>query len=146
VPGAGVEILGQGRLDRCDSAAGGDGAEAKKGERGQALKGAQGALEPLDGTPVVEGHGCRLYDYLIASESTAWKIDTFRRAIGETVHEEVEVEIVARELIGKKARARLKTEEYNDKLNNKVDAWLEPAKPASKPAAPAQEENDNEPF
>lgn len=94
----------------------------------------------------VEGHGCRLYDYLIASESTAWKIDTFRRAIGETVHEEVEVEIVARDLVGKKARARLKTEEYNGKLNNKVDAWLEPAKPASKPAAPAQEENDNEPF
>lgn len=95
----------------------------------------------------VEGHGCRLFDYLIASESTAWKIDSFRRALGENVEEEIEVEISARDLIGKTARARLKTEEYNGKLNNKVDAWLESAGATSKPTAPAAEEkDDNEPF
>ena len=33
----------------------------------------------------VEGHGCRLFDYLVASESSAWKLDTFRKAIGDAV-------------------------------------------------------------
>lgn len=94
----------------------------------------------------VEGHGCRLYDYLIASESTAWKIDSFLRAIGETVIEETEVEISARDLVGQSARARLKTEEYNGKLNNKVDTWLDPAKSSPQPADTAKEDDDNEPF
>lgn len=94
----------------------------------------------------VEGRGCRLYDYLIASESTAWKIDTFRRSLGDAVEEEEEVEIVAQDLIGKTARARLKTEDYNGKTNNKVDAWLEPEVNASNTAAKAEEEDDNEPF
>lgn len=95
----------------------------------------------------VEGHGCRLYDYLIASAATVWKIDAFRRAIGETIHEEVEVEIVPRDLIGRTGRARLKTEEYSGKLSNKVDAWLEPAKALTpKPVASAAQEVDNDPF
>ena len=33
----------------------------------------------------VEEHGVRLYDYLVATESSFWKIDTFRKAIGEAV-------------------------------------------------------------
>jgi hypothetical protein len=96
----------------------------------------------------VDGHGCRLFDYLIASESTAWKIDAFRRSIGDNVVEGEEVELSASTLIGRRGRARLKTEEFNGKTNNKVDLWLEPstkAEPAK--AAPAQpEEDDNEPF
>jgi len=94
----------------------------------------------------VEGRGCRLFDYLIASASTAWKIDAFRRSMGEKVVEGEEVELTARDLIGRTARARLKTEDYNGKINNKVELWLDATRP-SKPAAPAkQEENDNEPF
>ena len=36
----------------------------------------------------VEGHGVHLYDYLVATESSYWKIDTFRKAIGEEVVDE----------------------------------------------------------
>lgn len=96
----------------------------------------------------VDGHSCRLFDYLIAAESSAWKIDSFRRSIGDKVVEGEEVELSASTLIGRRGRARLKTEEFNGKTNNKVDLWLEPstkAEPAK--AAPAQpEEDDNEPF
>ena len=94
----------------------------------------------------VEGHGCRLFDYLIASEFTAWKVDAFRRSIGDDVEEEVEVEIVAQDLVGKTARARLKTEEYNGKLNNKVDTWLQPSASATQPSQTTLEEDNNEPF
>lgn len=98
----------------------------------------------------VEGHGCRLFDYLIASESTAWKVDAFRRALGETVVPGVPVEIHPQELISKTARARLKTEEYNGKTSNKIDAWLEPvggvAGTTSSQAAMAEEDSVDEPF
>jgi hypothetical protein len=97
----------------------------------------------------VEGHGCRLFEYLIAGEATAWKIDAFRRALGETVEAQTESEITPQALIGKVVRARLRTEEFNGKTSNKVDAWLEPASSAAtaNPAASAQqEENEDVPF
>jgi hypothetical protein len=97
----------------------------------------------------VEGHGCRLFEYLIAGEATAWKIDAFRRALGERVLAETESDIVPQKLIGRTVRARLRTEEFNNKTQNKVDGWLEPA--ASKTAtvnqaASAQEEDEDVPF
>jgi hypothetical protein len=97
----------------------------------------------------VEGHGCRLFEYLIAGEATAWKIDAFRRALGETVEAQTESEITPQALIGKVVRARLRTEEFNGKTSNKVDAWLEPANATTtaNPAASAQpEENEDVPF
>lgn len=96
----------------------------------------------------VSGHGCRLFDYLIASESTAWKIDAFRRALGETVIPGTPAEIHPRQLIGRTLRARLRIEEYNGKYSNKVDAWLEPfeSTTGSAQAQPTAEEDDDVPF
>jgi hypothetical protein len=96
----------------------------------------------------VDGHSCRLFDYLIAAESSAWKIDAFRRSIGDNVVECEEVELSASALVGRRGRARLKTEEYNGKINNKVDLWLEPAAKAepAKTTNPQTEGDDNEPF
>ncbi len=115
----------------------------------------------------VEGHGVRLFDYLVATESSFWKIDTFLKAIGETVVEGEEVELVASSLEGRQGYAHLVIEEYQGKQNNKVDAWITKpipkvsAKPAStaKSYTPtpaksnestsittAQLANDNEPF
>lgn len=92
----------------------------------------------------VDGHGCRVFDYLIASESTAWKIDAFRRSIGDEVIEEEEVEISASTLVGRRGRARLKVEEFNGKINNKVDLWLEPSAPAETPKATSQKTKEDE--
>ena len=98
----------------------------------------------------VEEHGVRLYDYLVATESSFWKIDTFRKAIGEAVVEGEEVELSARDLEGRQGYARLMVEEYQGKKNNKVEMWLTdraPKAPLKKnPPATVQPEDSNEPF
>ncbi|MBN2069591.1 MAG: DUF669 domain-containing protein [Opitutales bacterium] len=85
----------------------------------------------------VIGHGCRLFDYLIASDSFAWKVDAFRRSIGDNPKEGQKVELMPNLLVGRKARAKLITEAYGGKTRNKVDQWLEPTN---------TQENDNVPF
>ena len=98
----------------------------------------------------VEEHGVRLYDYLVATESSFWKIDTFRKAIGEAVVEGEEVELSASDLEGRQGYVRLKVEEYQGKKNNKVELWLTDralkAPLKRNPPATAQPEDDNEPF
>lgn len=98
----------------------------------------------------VPGHNCRLFDYLIGTEATAWKVDAFRRALGETVIAEQPAEIIPQRLIGRTLRARLRIEEYNGKFSNKVDAWLEPLAEATSTGAdqaqPAAQEDDDVPF
>ena len=99
----------------------------------------------------VEGHGATLYEYLVANGSSAWKIDSFRRALGERVVEGEEVEIDTRNLVGRQARAKLRVETYQGKDSNKVDYWLSPqlgAAPSGRPIAPAsaKKEDGDEPF
>lgn len=72
----------------------------------------------------VEEHGVRFFDYLVATESSFWKIDTFRKAIGEKVVEGEEVELFADDLLGRQAYATLRVEEFDGRKNNKIDAWL----------------------
>lgn len=110
--------------------------------------------ESPDGT-----QSTKVFDYLVASASSAWKIDAFRRALGHEVVQGEPVELAAEDLVGRTLRARLKVEEFNGRANNKVEAWLAPltapaplAAPASPAAAPttstnpAQEDASNEPF
>lgn len=98
----------------------------------------------------VEGHGATLYEYLVSNGSSAWKIDSFRRALGERVVEGEEVEIDTRNLVGRQARAKLRVETYQGKDSNKVDYWLSPqlgAAPAVRPVpASAKKEDGDEPF
>jgi hypothetical protein len=102
--------------------------------------------EGPDGTTV------KVFDYLVASPSSAWKIDAFRRSLGEDVVLGEAVELSASDLVGRTLRARLKVEEFNGQQNNKVDAWLAPkdgtaAPRATAPAAAAKPEDDgHEPF
>lgn len=89
----------------------------------------------------VEPDGPVFYDHLVFTESSFWKIDVFRAAIGETVIANEEIEIVADDLIGRQGRARLVVEEYNGRKRNKVAAWLVPA-----PANKGKGVSENEPF
>jgi len=73
-----------------------------------------------------DGSTAKLFDYLVASPSSAWKIDAFRRALGHEVVQGEPVELAAEDLIGRTLRARLKVEEFNGRSNNKVEAWLAP--------------------
>jgi hypothetical protein len=103
------------------------------------------------------GSMVKVFDYLVASPSSAWKIDAFRRALGHEVVQVGPVELHADDLVGRTLRARLKVEEFNGRRNNKVEAWLAPlagsgnstapAPRASAPTAnPTQEDDANEPF
>lgn len=97
----------------------------------------------------VEEHGVHLFDYLVASESSFWKIDTFRKAIGEDVIEGEEVELTASQLEGRQGYARLRVEEYQSKKNNKVEMWITDRNPPVAPVtqSPSTGKNDsNEPF
>ena len=106
-----------------------------------------------------DGATAKVFDYLVASASSAWKIDAFRRALGHEVVQGEPVELSAEDLIGRTLRARLKVEEFNGRANNKVEAWLAPlagsgnapapAPRASAPTAPTtvkKEDDANEPF
>ncbi len=104
-----------------------------------------------------DGSTTKVFDYLVASPSSAWKIDAFRRALGHEVIQGEPVELHADDLVGRTLRARLKVEEFNGRQNNKVEAWLAPlagsgnatapAPRASAPTAnPTQEDDANEPF
>jgi hypothetical protein len=107
------------------------------------------------------GSTVKVFDYLVASPSSAWKIDAFRRALGHEVVQGEPVELHADDLVGRTLRARLKVEEFNGRQNNKVEAWLAPlagsgsatapapraSTPTAAPAAnPTQEDDANEPF
>ena len=103
-----------------------------------------------------DGATAKVFDYLVASASSAWKIDAFRRALGHEVVLGEPVELAAEDLIGRTLRARLKVEEFNGRANNKVEAWLAPlatsgnapAPRASAPTTPTTKKEDeaNEPF
>jgi hypothetical protein len=108
--------------------------------------------ESADGT-----QSAKLFDYLVATPGSAWKIDAFRRALGYEVVQGEPVELHAEDLVGRALRARLKVEEFNGRQNNKVDAWLPPlatsgnapaprASVPTAPSTPTQEDAANEPF
>ena len=118
--------------------------------------------ESADGT-----QSAKVFDYLVASPSSAWKVDAFRRALGHEVVQGAPVDLSAEDLIGRTLRARLKVEEFNGRANNKVEAWLTPlagsghvstttpatgcvklntAAPTAPAAADKKEDAANEPF
>jgi hypothetical protein len=71
--------------------------------------------------------GCVFYDFLVFTGNAFWKIDSFRAALGEPITPGEDVEVLADDLIGRRARARLTVEEFNGRKRNKVAAWLAPA-------------------
>lgn len=81
-----------------------------------------------------DGATAKVFDYLVASPSSAWKIDAFRRALGHEVIQGEPGELSAEDLLGRTLRARLKVEEFNGRTNNKVEAWLAPTTPRTAPA------------
>lgn len=76
-----------------------------------------------------DGTTAKVFDYLVATPSSAWKVDAFRRALGVEVVEGEAVELAAEDLVGLTLRARLRVEEFNGRQNNKIEAWLPPAAP-----------------
>lgn len=103
------------------------------------------------GPDVPEGTGAIFHDYLVFQENMAWKIDDFRRALGQTVSEETDdgedVEIEASDLEGESFEAHLIVEVFNSKNQNKVGGYIEPdADAEEKPKKSKGVGEDGEPF
>lgn len=67
-----------------------------------------------------ETEGPALFDYLVFTESSFWKVDAYCASVGR---DEIKDGETAR-LVGDVGRARLIVEAYNGKKNNKVDTYL----------------------
>jgi hypothetical protein len=66
-----------------------------------------------------------VFDYLVFDEKSYWKIDQFRRAIGEVVLPGEVVEIKPSDLEGKTGRCTLITEIWQGKARNKIGSYIE---------------------
>lgn len=73
-----------------------------------------------------DGYPIKFFDYLVASPSSAWRIDAFRRALRQNVVKGERVELVGDDFLGLTLRARLKVVEFHSQLHNRVEAWLAP--------------------
>ena len=76
----------------------------------------------------VDNHGNRIFAYLVLTENAFWKIDQFRRSIGEEPKEGEEVEIDVSTWEGKSANAQIVVEKWSsdgkEGSSNKVGKWL----------------------
>lgn len=97
-----------------------------------------------EGVEIADGEGAIVYDYLVFSEETAWKIDDFRRALGETIVVDEEVEIRPEDIEGKSFEAHLIIETYKGKKKNKIGDYIDPN--AEEVQASSVVDSDDEPF
>ncbi len=68
--------------------------------------------------------GCRLFDYLVFSPSSFWKIDAFRASCGEDVTPGESVDLDADDLIDRECEATISVETYDGKKSNKVTSYI----------------------
>lgn len=76
-------------------------------------------IQNKDGT-----EGAALFDYLVFSESSLWRVQSFLKACDMDVEEGKDVNIEAAELIGWECEATLSIDIYEGKKSNKVVAYL----------------------
>ena len=68
--------------------------------------------------------GPSLFDYLVFTESSFWKVDHFLKSCGRHPGEGEEVELNVGGMAGWECTATLKVELYEGQKNNKVAAYL----------------------
>lgn len=69
-------------------------------------------------------NGPSLFDYLVFTQSSFWKVDAFLKSADKHPGEGQSVNVNADDLIGYEVRATLKVEKYDGKESNKVAAYL----------------------
>ena len=68
--------------------------------------------------------GVSLFDYLVFTESTHWKINHFLKSCGKHPGDNEDVDLYPDEMIGWECEATLIVEEFDGKKSNKVSAYL----------------------
>lgn len=83
-------------------------------------------IGPVGGDDFPEGRRPWVFDNLVFTPNAAWKIDQFRSAIGETVVEGEEVEIIADDLLGAVLTARIVVgkNQRTGKDRNEIGAYI----------------------
>src|SRR5436190_22241802 len=78
-------------------------------------------LRPIkkDGTD-----GPALFDYLVFSKTSHWKIDAFLKSCGKHPGDGVEADLDTDDMIGWEGEATLSVDTYDGKKSNKVAAYL----------------------
>jgi hypothetical protein len=67
----------------------------------------------------------RVYDHLVFTDNATWKIDDFRRATGEKLTPGQKVNFEADDCISRKGRCTLTVDNYQGRMKNKVEAYLD---------------------
>ena len=90
--------------------------------------------------------GHRIYDYLVFTEKTAFKVDAFISAIGKAPEKGQEVELVADELVGVELSIEVEIEPANGPYDakNKVARYAVAGKAA--PSVRKDGKKENDPF
>lgn len=70
------------------------------------------------------GDGPALFDYLVFSESSLWRVDAFLKSCDQHPGEGVKVDIDPTAIIGWECEAKLAVDDYDGKKSNKVAAYL----------------------
>lgn len=68
--------------------------------------------------------GPKIFDNLVFSEKTMWRVDQFVAACGKHPGQGKNFDLYPSLMFGWTCRARLKVEEYNGKQRNKVEEYL----------------------
>lgn len=75
-------------------------------------------------TLAVSGHSNKLFERLVFSESSFWKIDQVRAALGFEVNEGEDVDVNADDFIGQEGIVRVGHEDYMGKPQARIAQWL----------------------
>lgn len=97
-----------------------------------------------------EEHNATIWDNLVFTEKALWKVDAFLRCLGTHPDKGEEFDFdneYVQSLIGKSGLVRLRTDEYEGKKKNKVDAYIAVKVEATKPKSAKRVKNPElEPF
>lgn len=69
-------------------------------------------------------NGPSLFDYLVFTTSSSWKVDAFLKSTDAHPGDGKEIDVKAEELIGLEGSAKLLVETYKDQKQNKVETYL----------------------
>jgi hypothetical protein len=81
--------------------------------------------------------GIRVFDHLVFTPKSYWKIDAFRIATGEKLTQGQTVSFEAEDCIGRTGKLWLTVERYEGRNRNKVGEYLDPNAENPPPAAPS---------
>lgn len=96
--------------------------------------------------------GPAIYDYLVFSQKTAFRIDQFLKATGHAPEKGKEIEIIAENLIGWRAWIKVEVESGGEKFadRNRISRYVteyeDKLVPPPPPAEPSPQQDEDIPF